>query len=467
MERPESVFRLGEAARWLRCAVDPRHAGLRIRRVVTDSRGDCRDALFVGIRGERFDGGAFAEEAFRRGALAAVLEKPRAARARGPVLRVADARVALAVLARCRLERMRAKVVAVTGSCGKTTTREMTRLMLAGRYRVHAAPESFNNDIGVPLTLLSAPRGTEVMLVEFGTNSRGEISLLCKTAPPHVAVITQIAPAHIGRLGSMTAIWEEKCDVMRGARAHATGVLNVAAWRHQEVPPPPGGGLLRTGLTAAADLRAEIVGLDGARLRFRVGGHEGALVPPARHLVECALCALGVAETLGVERGEALEALSKFVPPKMRLRPKLLDGILMVNDAYNANPASVKAAARFLADLPVRGRRVMVLGEMRELGGYSEELHREVGAFVAECVDTLICVGAAAAAAGAEAQRRGATVFVRDDPEEVGVFLSGMLRPGDAVLLKASRAMRLERTAALLEKARPRRRRKGKNMRTA
>ncbi len=440
-----------------------------IRRVSTDSRGDLGGALFVPLVGERFDGHRFIADAFAAGAAAALVQRDRldgaalaelVAGSGRPIWPVEDTLEAYQQLARLWRRQLGLPVVAVTGSAGKTTTRELIRAALAPLGPVVASSGNENNDVGAPLTVLKADTGTAALVVEMGMRGLGEIDRLSRCAEPDVAVITNIGTAHIGRLGSREAIGRAKCEITAGLGPE--GVLVMAAgdplleeslarvWR---------GRVVRVALEdEAADFPA---GVPAAELVGRLEGpclslHDGpslALPLEGRHNARNLLLAVAVARELGVQAA-ALADLAVQLPGG-RARRSQLGGVELLDETYNASPEAVLAALELLgAPGGTRdGRRYAVLGTMLELGDRSLELHRQVaGRARALGLDGLVIVAAEAeaqamlaAAAGVPRLARAAT------PEEAAALLLDWLEPGDRVLLKASRGVALERAIPLLE----------------
>jgi UDP-N-acetylmuramoyl-tripeptide--D-alanyl-D-alanine ligase len=433
--------------------------------VCTDSRQVRQGDLFVALKGERFDGHDFIADAIQKGAVAAVVacQLPLPI----PQIIVADTLRALGDLAASYLHLLRAErtwscVIAVTGSSGKTTTKTMIASIVKEVMPAVASPESFNNEIGVPLTILQATPDTLAFVLEYAMRKKGDIRYLCRIAPPDIAVITNIGTAHIGLLGSREAIAEAKSEILgdwgSGAgdwqREHAKVAVLPAdddffAFLRERAK----GDVITFGFSPNANVRALDcqVDWDGTTLSATDGKQTITLKLPVlgEHNARNALAALAVAKVLGIDWGIAAEALGKFQPPKMRLQRQRLNppGCWVINDAYNANPDSVKAALRTLKALPAK-RKVAVLGEMLELGEFHQQGHREVGQVAAETVDLLIVVGenAFGIAEGAQSFGMPSERIVRFETLEAAKEKwRNFLQPEDLVLLKASRAIGLER----------------------
>jgi len=432
--------------------------------ICTDSRLLRPGQLFVPLVGERFNGHAFLGAALDAGAAGllvqeeqlqpAALEALRLAadRQAAPLWLVPDTLLAYQQLACLWRRQLAAPVVAVTGSAGKTTTRELIRAVLAPLGVVCASSGNENNDIGVPLTLLKAGAQHRGLVVEMGMRGLGEIDRLSRTAEPNVAVITNIGTAHIGRLGSREAIAQAKCEITAGL--HPDGLVVIPAgdplldhalaqvWR---------GRVLRIALAGEGhEAQADLVGqLDGAGESLAVAGVRLALPLEGVHHARNLLLALAVAQELGLPPSQWQGALQVDLPGG-RSRRLQLGELLLLDETYNASPEAVLASLDLLARQ--RGRRFAVLGTMLELGEQSLSLHREVAERArALQLDGLVIVDGgeegAAMLAAAAALPRCAQVAT---PEEAAAPLLGWLEPGDVVLLKASRGVALERLIPLL-----------------
>jgi UDP-N-acetylmuramoyl-tripeptide--D-alanyl-D-alanine ligase len=439
--------------------------------VSTDSRGDLAGALFVPLVGETFDGHRFVAGALSAGAAAALVQRDRldkdalaelVASGGGPIWLVEDTLAAYQQLALLWRRRLKLPVVAVTGSAGKTTTRELIKAALASLGPVVASSGNENNDVGAPLTLLKADEATAALVVEMGMRGLGEIDRLSRCAEPDVAVITNIGTAHIGRLGSREAIGQAKCEITAGLGPN--GVLVIPAGDpllEHSLARVWGGRVLRVALEdelaafPAGIPAADLVGrLQGACLDL-VGGPTLRLPLEGRHNARNLLLAVAVAQELGVP-ATALVHLAVELPGG-RARRWRLGGVELLDETYNASPEAVLAALDLLAatDAATGGRRYAVLGTMLELGERSQELHAQVAARArALGLDGLLIVATGAEAQAMEAAAAGLPRLQRvDSPEAAAAVLVGWLQPGDRVLLKASRGVALERAIALIQAA--------------
>ncbi len=424
--------------------------------------GDC----FVALQADR-DGHHFVADAFVRGAAMALVRDEVDAPAGATLVRVADPLEALAVLARTARDRLPgATVVAVTGSAGKTATKDLTAAALATSRRVHASPLSFNNESGLPLTVLSAPDDTEVLIAEMGARFAGNITELVEVARPRIGVITHIGMAHAEHLGGRAGIARVKGELVEALPADGLAVLNATCDETPGLAARTVARVLLVGRAADADVVARDIVLDDElRARFVLDSPWGsapiALSLRGEHQVDNAAMAAAVALELGAPLDAVASGLeiARSATRRMEL-VRTAAGITVINDAYNSSPTSAAAAVRSLAHLPVGGRRVAVLGPMLELGSHAEREHAALGALAAESgVDLVVAVGSGAepVAEGARAAATrhpgtGADLAVVTVPDAAAAadFVLGEARAGDAVLVKASRAVGLESVADAL-----------------
>jgi len=434
-----------------------------VGRVSTDSRTVAPADLFFALKGPRFDGHAFVADALRRGAVVAVvaaaqgaavaqavrdqLDRPVASAA---LIEVADPVKALGALATYHRRLLSANLIAVVGSNGKTTTKAMVHHILSARLTGHCSPKSFNNEIGVPLTLLSADAADEYMVVEIGTSAPGEVAALADLARPETAVLTSIGEEHLEGLRDLHGVAAEECSILHKLAPGGFAAVNVDNPLVRAYLPQDGVTVTTFGATPDADLRLTGVRYEAPWLHFTLNGRFAYRLPMAgAHNATNAAGAITVARRLGFDHDEIAARLESFVPPPMRNEVLEIGGVTVVNDAYNANPRSALAALEVLESLPCRGRRIAVFGEMRELGGQSAELHRQVAERLARGrVDRVYLVGVAAELMGTaleERQRSGPQVKRCADVDECAARLQADVRDGDVLLLKASRAVGLER----------------------
>jgi UDP-N-acetylmuramoyl-tripeptide--D-alanyl-D-alanine ligase len=428
--------------------------------VSTDSRTIAAGELFVAIRGERFDGHDYVDDAFLQGAAAALVARDARIDAGGrALLEVGDTLDAFQELAGWYRRQFDLKVVGVTGTNGKTTTKDMAAAVLETSMRTAKTAGNYNNHIGVPLTLFRLTREHGAAVVEIGMNHPGEITRLAGIARPQTAVITNVAEAHMETMGTLEAIAEAKGEILDALPSDGVAILNAddTMVMSQEHRAPF--RVVTFGTAASADVRATGIEEADGRVRFEVvvaGGKpvRVELPVPGAHNVSNALAAIAVGRALGVTVGEAARGLSSFEPSPMRMKVLTVGSWTVLNDAYNCNPGSLGAALRTLIDIG-RGRTTAAaLGDMLELGSRSETAHREVGAAAASLgVDYLFLFGREV-----EALRDGA-LDAGMDPERASVFEDkaalaralGERLGDDAVLLvKGSRGMRMEEVVELL-----------------
>jgi UDP-N-acetylmuramoyl-tripeptide--D-alanyl-D-alanine ligase len=423
--------------------------------VVTDSRAVRDGVLFVALAGERFDAHDFAAEAAAGGAAALVVSRP--VEAPVPRLLVPDTLQALQALARHHRERFDIPVVGLTGSNGKTTTKEMIAAVLAPLGPVHKTTGNLNNHIGVPLTLLGLEDRHRAAVIEMGMNHEGEIRHLAGLARPTTAVITNAGRAHLEGLGSREAVVRAKSEIAERLGAADTLVLfgddplladtnRARPCRKLTFGFGPSTGLSATNVVELGLAGSEFDATGFGRVR---------LVIPGRHNILNALAALAVAKGLGVDPREAAAALGRVAPFAGRMEVKRFGRITVIDDSYNANPDSMRAALDLLRETSGVERRVAVLGEMLELGRASGALHREIGA-AAAFVDRLFLIGPTAddtAQAAREAGADSGRVVVAPDIDTLLSAVTAFVADGDLVLVKGSRGMALERVVKALEAA--------------
>ena len=417
---------------------------------VIDSREECAGRLFFAIAGEHTDGNRFAADAIRAGSPAAVVSARDAAEQlaaqKTPHLLVRDARGALTSLARAYRFHLEARVVAITGSSGKTTTKEYVRAVLKSRYRVHANPGNLNSLVGVPLTILSADEDCEYLVCEAGANQRGEIEALGGLLRPDVALITNVGDAHVGYFGSRDAIATEKASLLRHLKEGGHAVLPRDDFYFDRLSATVQGKVSSFGRSNRADFRLGDIAFAEGRLTFSVNGQPLMLAAVGEYNAMNACAAFAVADVCGVDAPRIRDALASIHATPGRGRVHTLAGITVIDESYNASPTSMRKSVAMLATLPA-ARRIAVLGEMRELGDHAHELHREVGAEVGERrIDRLYWLGAhgAAVRGAAQAMRPSTVVELHDDMGALIAAVGREARDGDIVLVKASRGTRLD-----------------------
>ncbi len=408
-----------------------------------DSRTVVPGDLFFAIRGPRFDGHDFVPDALKRGAIAAVVEDSYAIREGAALIPVPETGAALRALATDARRNWGKTVIAVTGSSGKTTTKDAIATLLADFLPVAKSEGNLNNEYGLPLSLLRVPDEARAAVVEIGINHPGEMQPLAEIASPDVGVVTNVGAAHVGNFASEDEIACEKSYLIEAVKAGGTAVLNADDRRVSSFRERHEGRTVTFGIDLPADVRAERVedrGGDG--VRFRVAGTAMSMRLPGRHNVYNVLAAIAAIGPLGIRPGSLVDALGRLQASAMRGVVRKAGGVTLIDDCYNANPAAMTAMLQVLRRTSA-SRRIAVLGEMRELGERSRELHRQIGRVAASAgIDYLVAVGGNAAEI---ASASGVPSEFFESPLEAARALARMVRPGDAVLLKASRGVRLER----------------------
>ena len=421
-----------------------------------DSRLTQPGDLFAAFRGERLDGNDFVGEALERGAPAAVCERaPEGDWSDRTVAVVVDTRTAMAELARDWLRTCNVRVAGITGTVGKTTAKELTAAALGARYATHHSPGNLNSREGLPLALMSLRRDHEVSVLEMAMDSEGEIAELCAIAEPSVGAVLNIGATHLERLGSMEAIEREKLSLARSLPREGTAVVNIDDERIAPVVNELSCDVIGFGADRAARLRRGDVrdlGLEGSEFRVSYEGDEAdvRLHVPGTHLAQGALAAIGIQLALGVELAEAAEAINGAeIDGRLRVR-RSAGGARILDDTYNASPASVAGALELLRGLG--GRRIALLGEMAELGDRSEPEHRRIGAIAAGCCDMLVAAGEPCRLIVETARANGlAESHWFETKDEAAAFAASLLNEGDHVLVKASRGQAFEELLPMLE----------------
>jgi UDP-N-acetylmuramoyl-tripeptide--D-alanyl-D-alanine ligase len=432
-----------------------------IEGVSTDTRTIGPGTLFVALRGERFDGHAFLAEAFGRGAAAAIVAEPGGAGQAGPLLAVPDTLAALGAVARHHRARFRIPVVGVTGSNGKTTTREMIAAILATRGKVLRTEGNLNNEVGVPLTLFGLDASHQAAVIEMGMNHPGEIARLAAIALPQVGVVTLAAPAHLEGLGTVEAVADAKAELYQGLPEGGIAIANADDGRMLKRAQASGRRMIT--FSAAKGRRGDVVvleivsqGLDGLRFVLGVGNREVPVHIPGlvgAHNAANAAAAAAAAIALGCTDREIARGLADVRPVGRRLRlDRLPSGTRLVDDCYNANPASMSAALRTVVDLAAGGGRpVAVLGDMLELGAFEAEAHRALGEEAARAgLAALAAFGPRARATAEAARAAGLEAFHTEDLDALVRWARATLQPSDVLLVKGSRGMKLERLVEAL-----------------
>lgn len=452
-------------------SLDGAAGSLTIDRVTTDSRHVRPGDLFWALAGERFDGHEFVAQAFAAGAAAAVVrcdfvgqpfQADKSAQKVGLerptyLLRVDDTKLALGRFAAWYRRTCQALVIAVTGSVGKTSTREAIYAVLSRRWQGVRSLKNFNNDIGVPLSLLELEPEHQFAVIELGASGPGEIARLTEIVAPRIGVLTAIGSAHLEGFGSIEGVARAKAELIAGLGKNGIAVLNGDDARVQAVGEAARCGVLWYGTRAGTYglfARGHDIETAGETTWFRLdAGRLVKLAAPGRHQVYAALAAIVVGRWMGMADREIAAGLENYRPAAMRCQVERLGGVTVINDAYNASPPSMWAALEMLATWPTKGRRVLVCGDMLELGRYGPEMHRRLGDEIARrmSIDYCIAVGPLSAVVVDAARKAGKSpesIMHCESVEQAAEFLRQNARDGDVVLVKASRAMQLERVVA-------------------
>ncbi len=418
--------------------------------VSTDTRALKAGELFVALKGERYDAHDYLSDARWADVGAVVVRRGTPPWPGFDWFEVDDTLAALGALARHRREAFKGPVVAITGTTGKTSTKELAAAAIGAKLRVHKSERNLNNLVGVPLTVLAAPVEAEAAVIECGASVPGEIRRLRDIVRPDVAVVTTVDAGHLEGFGSLEKVFEEKTALLAGA---PVAVVGTSPPKLAEAARATAKRVVTAGLDGKADWVAErITLLPDGRPRFTVRGVDVELALRGRHMVGNALVALAVADAVGVPLADAARALADARVPSGRSEVLELDGVTVVNDTYNANPPSFAAALELLAALKGERRAVVVAGTMRELGESSAQLHEAIARRILDLRPGLVAaVGAFGPAFESLRSDLGQTELVAaETPEAAAPLLKDRIRRGDVVLLKASRGVGLERVIPLL-----------------
>jgi UDP-N-acetylmuramoyl-tripeptide--D-alanyl-D-alanine ligase len=416
--------------------------------ISTDTRSIVPGALFVALSGERFDGHQFLPAAAARGATAAIVRQGTSEVPGLDLLEVPDPLRAFGLLARARRRRLTGPVVAITGTNGKTSTKEMLAAVLGTRYRIYATRANLNNLVGVPLTILEAPEDTEAMVVEAGANLPGEIARYREIVEPRITIVTNAVAGHLEGFGSLSGVLAEKLSLTEGVELAIVGTepaeLAVGARARAR--------RVRTAGLQGAELVPDRVEMgSGARPVLTFGGVTFTLAARGLHQADNAVRVWAVVEELELDRAAAARALEGFSLPGGRGELMEANGLTILNDCYNANPQSFRSVIATARALGGDRRLVVVAGTMRELGPDSERLHAEVARELVDLEPALLAaVGDFVPALARYADRLGDRLLTAADPIALAPLLAGRVRPGDVVVLKASRGVALERVLPAL-----------------
>ncbi len=447
--------------------LSPQDRKQRIRRVVTDSRLVRKGDLFIAFQGERFDAQAFVPKAFAQGAICAIVQEgyqlPPMRKPSGTpiVLGVRDTLEAFQRLATHYRNRFPIPVVAITGSNGKTTTKEMVAHVVAQKWKTLKTEGNLNNRIGVPQTLFQLAPRHQAAVIEMGVDQQGQTTRLCEIARPTVGVITNIGPDHLEFFGSMEGSAQAKAELLDHLPEDGAVALNADDDYFEYLASRAQCRVVAFGSSPKAAVRAEHVRTDdkggtvfGLVLPGKSRHTEVRIRTQGQHNVSNALAAAAVGHALGLSGAAIAEGLAKFRPAAMRSQISVSHGVRVINDCYNANPASMKAAIQLLAELGRGKRSIAALGDMLELGVDTKRMHREVGAFLAaQGVGHLLACGGLGRELAEGARQAGMPadrITEHADAHAAATALARMVRQGDVVLVKASRGMRMEQVVDAL-----------------
>ncbi len=425
--------------------------------VTTDSRKITEGVLFVALKGENFNGEDFAEDSLKKGAAAVLVSNSAKNISGGVVLKVEDTLTAYQKISQSWRERFQIPVIAITGSNGKTTTKDLTAAALSPLGEIQKTSANFNNEIGVPLTLLGINEHHKAAVVEIGMRGLGQIESLAKIVKPNIGIVINVNETHIEILKSVEKIAKAKGELVEAIPSGGTVILNADNDFTAEMKKLAKNGvkIITYGIENPADLTAKNIVIEDTSTEFRLNyGNEifDFEIPIiGRHNVSNALAAIAAGLTLGLSIKEIQRGFSTLATTKMRFEVIRRDGVTIVNDAYNASPASMRAAIQTVAEI-YEGRKIAVLGDMLELGEISEKVHREVGEELAKNkFDTLITLGELGKFIADGAKDAGLkNIFTASTHEEVAKKILEIMRDGDTILFKASHGMHFEKIIELI-----------------
>ena len=430
--------------------------------VAIDSRKVGANNLFIPLRGEKVDGHSYVEKAKAQGAAASLWQKDVPNPPKGfPIIIVENTEVALQELARCYRQELNVKVIGVTGSNGKTTTKDMTAALLATTYKVHKTSGNYNNHLGLPLTILSMEEDTDVAVLEMGMSSRGEIEFLSKLAQPDVAIITNIGESHLLDLGSREEIANAKLEIIAGLASGGTLVYygDEPLLRNKVEKQLDSLQVLSFGRTNKNDLYATSIGQENKATSYSVEGVlQGEFEIPVlgTHNVMNALAAMLTAKELNVDQNKMSEGLASIQLTNMRMEMvEGANGVKIINDAYNASPTSMMAAIQLMEGLSGFNRKILVLGDMLELGLQERDFHLQIGEQISkDQIDKVFTFGSLAENIAKGALKTFAEENIQSFLNKQSLIdeLQKLIEPNDLILVKASRGMRLEEVVQALQK---------------
>ena len=417
-----------------------------------DSRESAKGVVFWPIKGVRFDAHQFVSQMEKDGALMSVINQTAVNPNFKMYAPVEDTTQALLKLAKGYQRLFKLKKVAITGSNGKTTTKEMTKAVLSMKFNTHATQGNFNNHIGVPMTLFQLKHSHEAAVVEMGTSGPDEIRPLSLATEPDVAVITNIGASHLERLGDLDGVFNEKINIVAGLKKGGTLIVNADDERLCKVKANKNFKVVTFGVRRGVIKPEKLKWNENLCADFYIGRTHFVLNVPGDHNLYDALAAIAVGEAFRIPKGDMAKALAGFVSTNMRMEIKTANGFKIISDCYNANPSSTKMALQTLGNMRIDGKRIAILGDMLELGKESGNMHKQIGMMVPEMnFDMLLAVGNEAKKYVEGAKARGMkNVFHFGSVADVICFLSDKVAEGDVFLVKGSRGMHMEQVVDAL-----------------
>jgi UDP-N-acetylmuramoyl-tripeptide--D-alanyl-D-alanine ligase len=445
------MFKLNEIIAATAATLISGKSDISVENISINSRTIRKGDLFIAIKGSRFDGHDFVQPAIKKGAIAIIVEKKPNRRIAVPLIKVHDTKKALAQIAQFQRKKFNLPVVGITGSNGKTTAKDMLAWILEKKFRVLKNPGTQNNQIGLPMTLLKLNKNFDLVVLEMGTSHFGEIAYLAKVALPTIAIITNIGPAHLEFLKNLAGVYREKISLLPHLIAPSVAVLNMDDNFLRRQQNDKNRFVLGFAIKNHADFRATRIKREKSGIEFLVNSRvKIKLRTTALNNVYNALAAISVARLLGLDYNIISQRLSHFTFPRGRFSFFHTDKINFIDDTYNSNPASLKSALDTLSGLEVLGRKILVMGDMLELGKEKKEFHRLAGKEIAKAFDILITVGELSRLTAQEALKSGLnqqSIFNCDSAQEAKRLLLRRLNPtkDDLILVKGSRLMQMEK----------------------
>ena len=427
-----------------------------LKKFSIDSRTLKKGDVFIAIKGDNFDGHKFVDLAIQKGAKALVVSKPIKVKSDIPVIKVKDTTEAFGYIASLHRQQFDIPVIAITGSAGKTTTKEMIALVLSAKYKVLKNYKTFNNHYGVPQTLLKLNKSHQILVIELGTNQPGDIPWLAKIVQPTVCVFTNVGDSHLEKLKSRAGVFREKIQMLKFCKNDGVVVYNAddkyfGKISKMRIPQKK----MSYGIAKKASFRAKTIQVDGQKLGFVVNGNKYTVKSILEHNICNAIAGICCGSLFRIGYNNISTNLYKYKAADGRAEFKRVGPIRVLNDTYNANPLSFKSAISAIDQYKTNGRKFVVCADMLELGQQAKQLHQSVGRFIARSsVTDLLSLGNKAKFVSTEAAKKRSTLSVKhyQSLAEINQVLKRRLKPRDVVLVKGSRGMHMERVVEYLEK---------------